>query len=263
MKLFYRKKGEGRAVIICHGLYGMSDNWLSAARQLANNFEVYLPDMRNHGLSPHSENHSYFDLSSDIYELTEANNLQDVILIGHSMGGKACMQFAALYPEKVYKLIVIDISPRDYTGNIPKNKPQVNHNNILEFMINIDFKKINNRNEISDFICNKFTDVFTQQLLMKNIIKGDESLYRWKLNAKTLFEKHFELLKGVDFRNKKINIPTLFIKGKKSNYIQTIDIEYINENFSDFTVTEISRCGHLVHIENLVAMISAIRNFII
>src|SRR6056297_828170 len=114
MELNYRKFGEGPALIILHGLYGASDNWVSIARELAANFEVFIPDQRNHGDSPHTEEHNYEFLREDLYSFMEKHSIKKATLLGHSMGGKAAMFFATQYPEKIENLIVVDISPRSY-----------------------------------------------------------------------------------------------------------------------------------------------------
>ena len=109
MKLFYRIYGEGPPLIILHGLYGSSDNWVSVAKKISNKFTVYLPDLRNHGNSPHSEIHDYEALSDDIIEFAEARQLSRFFLAGHSMGGKTAVSVAVRKPELLMGLIVADI----------------------------------------------------------------------------------------------------------------------------------------------------------
>jgi esterase len=99
MKLFFQKLGQGPALFILHGLYGSSDNWITVARKLAVSNTVYLPDHRNHGRSGHTRSHTYEEMAADVAELLEDENLDKAILLGHSMGGKVAMLFAALYPE--------------------------------------------------------------------------------------------------------------------------------------------------------------------
>ena len=48
MDLFYREFGEGRPLIILHGLMGSSDNWVTHGKELAKHFHVFIPDQRNH-----------------------------------------------------------------------------------------------------------------------------------------------------------------------------------------------------------------------
>ncbi len=98
-------------MIILHGLYGSSDNWVTIAKELADSFTVYLPDQRNHGQSPHSDIHDYESMSDDLFELVMDLNLGRFFLAGHSMGGKTAYPFALKWPEMLYGLIVADISP--------------------------------------------------------------------------------------------------------------------------------------------------------
>ena len=83
MKLFYREFGSGIPLIILHGLYGSSDNWVSIARSLSKDFRVIIPDQRNHGLSPQSKVHTYESMSSDLDELVRDLKLTKFLLIGH------------------------------------------------------------------------------------------------------------------------------------------------------------------------------------
>lgn len=263
MDLYYRKSGKGEVVIVCHGLYGMSDNWLPFSKFMSDYFELYLVDMRNHGFSPHSESHSYADLSKDLHDFVVKNNLSKVNLLGHSMGGKACMQFAVDYPDLLNKLVVIDISPLEYSEARVSSSASVNHYSVLQFMMNFDFSKIRSRGEIYDIISQKFKDEFVQQFLSKNITKGENSLYTWKLNARTLFYKHEEILKGVNFNNKPVLCSTLYVKGEKSAYIQENDRQFIKEKFSNCEFLEIKGSGHMVHVENPFSLFPAIKDFLL
>ena len=127
-KLFYRQLGEGPPLFILHGLYGSSDNWISIARQIANQFTVYLPDARNHGQSPHETTQSFDDMASDLAELMNDLQIYQANIAGHSMGGKTAINFTALFPERVKKLMVIDISTQTYQAT--QANPQVENNEI-------------------------------------------------------------------------------------------------------------------------------------
>jgi len=137
MKLFHRHYGKGYPVIILHGVFGISDNWVSVGRKLAESFSVYIPDQRNHGLSPHSELFTYQAMSNDVLEFMDQQNLTEAIIIGHSMGGKTAMQFAFDNLDKLSKLIVVDITPRHYEP----------HENVIEGLKSIDVKAVRSRKE--------------------------------------------------------------------------------------------------------------------
>ena len=111
MKLFYRKFGKGPPLIILHGLYGSSDNWVTIARSLSECYTVYLPDQRNHGQSPHTNIHDYDSMRDDLFELTSDLKFKKIFLAGHSMGGKTAISFAVKWPEMINGLLIADISP--------------------------------------------------------------------------------------------------------------------------------------------------------
>src|ERR1039457_6883829 len=146
MKLFYRKLGQGKPLFILHGLFGLSDNWATVGKILAEHFEVYLIDLRNHGNSPHSDEWTYSAMANDIKELIDDLNSttqqfnNSITLIGHSLGGKVAMQFASMYPEKLEKLIVVDMAPKDYPGN---------QFGFIEKLLKLNLAEMQSRKEVS------------------------------------------------------------------------------------------------------------------
>ena len=128
MKLFFRKYGEsGPPLIIVHGLYGSGDNWVTIARELAEKFEVYVVDQRNHGQSPHSETHDYPAMREDLREFMDDQGIERAVFIGHSMGGKTIMSFAVEWPERVASLISVDIAPKTYSNLALASRKAPNH----------------------------------------------------------------------------------------------------------------------------------------
>lgn len=114
MQLHFQAQGNGSPLIIVHGLLGSLDNWRLVSQRLSRLFRVFAVDLRNHGLSPHSAFMDYDVMSRDVFEFVAQHRLSSVHILGHSMGGKVAMQFAVDYPERVNKLIVVDVAPRAY-----------------------------------------------------------------------------------------------------------------------------------------------------
>ena len=159
MRLFYRKIGEGPPIIILHGLFGSSENWLTIAKKISTRFTVYLPDQRNHGLSPHDEIHNYESMSDDLFELITELNLKKFFLAGHSMGGKTAMKFAMKWPEMIQGLIIADISP---FGNRTNDSQDYNeHYEILRSITETDISKAASRTDIDKLFAESLT--FTLQ----------------------------------------------------------------------------------------------------
>src|SRR3970282_637492 len=119
-KLHYNIIGEGEPILILHGLFGSSRDWYSIAKILAKDYQVITPDLRNHGQSEHADSMTYTDMAEDVLYLIKELSLDNISLIGHSMGGKVAMVNALLHPSLIEKLIVLDIAPVSYVHRYGK-----------------------------------------------------------------------------------------------------------------------------------------------
>lgn len=252
MKLFFRKLGEGKPLFILHGLFGLSDNWATVGKILSEYFEIYLIDLRNHGGSPHSDEWTYPAMANDVYELIN-NQLPNypITLLGHSLGGKVAMQFASMYPEKLKKLIVVDMAPKDYP---------VGDRSLIDNMLAMDLEKIKSRKEADEKISSFVKEPAVRQLLSKNLYWNEEKKLSWRFNLKTISENISEV--GKTFSVKKgIQVPALFIKGEKSNYIQEIYMPAIKKIFAHSKFKTIEGAGHWVHAEKPKEFTECIKEF--
>jgi len=265
MKLNYRKLGQGKPLLILHGLFGLSDNWATVGKLLAESFEVYLIDLRNHGSSPHSDEWTYTAMAEDIKETmanvlggmengerTSAINHQpSAILMGHSFGGKVAMQFASMYPEKLEKLIVVDMAPKDYPGH---------QFGFIEKLISIDLAAMKSRKEAEAQLTAIIKDRATVQLLLKNIIWSAENKLAWKFNLKAIAANQNNIGQTFSIKNK-IDTPALFIRGERSNYILDADITEIKKIFSHSEFKTIEGAGHWVHADKPEEFVKSVRDF--
>jgi pimeloyl-ACP methyl ester carboxylesterase len=253
MKLFYRKFGAGQPLIILHGLFGQSDNWNSLAKQFGEaGFETYIVDMRNHGLSPHSDEWNYKEMSEDVLELINDNQLKNVLLLGHSMGGKAAMQFALDNEALLDKLIIVDIAPKYYP---------LHHQSVLEALHAVDFSVVKTRREAEDIMNKYITDFGTKQFLLKNIYWKEDGELAWRFNLKVISE-NIENVGEATPVDKNCNTSTLFIRGEKSNYILNEDMNLIQEIFPRSMLETINGVGHWVHAEKPKEFFDCVINFI-
>jgi pimeloyl-ACP methyl ester carboxylesterase len=253
MNLHFREMGEGSPLIILHGLFGSSDNWLSMAKQLAQNYHVYIIDQRNHGQSPHDKNWNYSLMANDIEEFCKQQNLSKIYIAGHSMGGKTVMKLAELFPTRILKMMIIDIAPRYYP---------VHHHEILKALKSLDFESINTRKQAEEVLQQSIDDFGTRQFLLKNIYwKSDEKL-AWRFNLDVITE-HIEIVGEATPTNDSLvcNIPTCFVKGQKSNYIKHEDELLITKQYPNATIVDIPNAGHWVHAENPLALLQTMLSF--
>lgn len=255
MELFFREEGsKGKNIIIIHGLYGSSDNWLTVGKKLGENHHVYLIDQRNHGFSPKSDVHSYQAMTEDLAEFFDQHQLEKAIVIGHSMGGKTAMHFAADYPEMIEKLVVVDIAPKDYF-ELQDESQYYFHKHILQTFKEVRQNKFTNRTDVVKFLKLKIDGDNLVQFLLKNVYRNKESKYLdCKINVDVLYDSLDEIIKGVNYNWFKdripiLNYPVLFIKGENSNYITEEDKKIILRIYPEAHIKTIKNAGHWLHAE--------------
>lgn len=252
MEMNFKKLGEGSPIIILHGLFGSSDNWLSIGRVLAEHHTVYLPDLRNHGDSFHSDTFTYEAMAEDLKQFIDHHQIERPIVIGHSMGGKVAMKFAVSHPDQLEKLVVVDISPRAYPPH---------HQKILEGLKSINLTEIGSRNEADKALSEYVPELGVRQFLLKNLTRGQDKQFKWKLNLFVINEQIENVGEGLEDQLA-MSKPTLFIRGEKSNYIKNEDNIVIVTFFPNSEVKTIEGAGHWLHAEQPEAFIDMVQDFI-
>jgi pimeloyl-ACP methyl ester carboxylesterase len=215
-------------------------------------YELHLLDQRNHGRSIHSEAFSYELMAQDLMEYCEHHNLKDIILLGHSMGGKVAMQFASAYPEMLEKLIIADIAPKEYAPH---------HSDIINALQAVNFESITNRNEVDQILSSRIPDMGTRLFLMKSLFRKDKNKFAWRFNLNALASAQAMIGSHTPFDNI-IQVPTLFIKGGNSGYILETDRMIIDAAFAKATIITIPDAGHWLHAEQPELFSNAVLDFI-
>ncbi len=243
MNLYYQKYGSGKQLIILHGIFGVSDNWVTYGKRISNlGFEVYILDQRNHGRSPHSHTFNYYALVDDLAEFIESKNIQDVVLLGHSMGGKVAIRYTLENPEMVSKLISVDVSLRTYVTHDY-------HRDLINAMKSVQIDKMKSRKEIEFLLSEKIASKRILQFLMKNIYWKDKTLLGWRINLDVIDENLESMFDGV-FYSSRFEGPALFIRGGKSDYISVDDTKEIYEKFPNALIKTIPEGTHWVHADS-------------
>ncbi|MBL4638840.1 MAG: alpha/beta fold hydrolase [Proteobacteria bacterium] len=237
MKLHYQIIGSGKPLLVIHGLFGSADNWRSMIKYFSKQNQVISIDLRNHGRSPHSDSQSLIDMAEDIYELCQDLSLNNVIILGHSLGGKVAMQFAELYEKYVEKLIIVDIAPREYKGK---------HTPLMDAMMALDFSELNSRKQVDEVLAMSIADQQVRQFLLMNLSLDSEQL-KWRINLPALKVNYKAFMKAV-LTESNLDITSLFIYGEHSDYVTAQDRDEIKQIFpyAEFAAVP---AGHWVHAE--------------
>ena len=238
MKLFYRELGEGDPLMILHGLFGFSDNWQTHAKKLAEYYRVILVDLRNHGRSDWSEQFSYKIMADDVLELCDDLGLEDLILVGHSMGGKVAMHVAEKREDFLEKLVIVDMGIKGYP---------MHHDHIIAGIKAVDLESIKARREAEEQLGAYIESEGIKQFLLKNMYWKEKGQLAWRMNLPVLEREMPNILGG--FEADEIFIPTLFIRGAMSNYILDEDVPSLESQFPDMELVTIENAGHWVHAE--------------
>jgi pimeloyl-ACP methyl ester carboxylesterase len=238
MKLYHRELGEGKPLMILHGLFGFSDNWQTHAKKLAEYYRIILVDLRNHGRSDWSDDFSYDIMADDVIELAESLDLEEMILVGHSMGGKVAMHLAAKREDLLEKLVIVDMGIKGYP---------MHHDHIIEGIKSVQLNGISARREAEEQLSKHIDSNGIRQFLLKNMYWKEKGQLAWRMNVDVLERAMPEILKG--FEAPEIFTPTLFLRGALSNYVLDDDLPKIEAQFPDMELVTIENAGHWVHAE--------------
>ena len=251
MQLYFRAYGQGEPLVILHGLFGASDNWHSLATRLGERFHVIVPDLRNHGQSPHGDEMTYPLMAGDVAELLAGQGLAGADVLGHSMGGKVAMQLALTQPALVRKLIVADMAPRGYTPL---------HNEIIAALAALDVASYSSRTEIEEVLAGPIPSLNLRRFLLKNLGRTAEGKFCWKINVAGIAAGYANLrapVAGGPFAG-----PALFIRGAKSEYIRAAGEPSIREFFPGAELKTIENAGHWLHADAPEEFLGLVREFL-
>ncbi len=252
MDLHFRETGAGRPLVILHGVFGSSDNWMTIAKALADEFRVIVVDQRNHGQSPHSDEFDYELLTQDLAEFISAQALQSPIVLGHSMGGKVAMNFALHYGQMLDKLVVVDIAPREYP---------LHHQAILQAFEQIDLSGMQTRQEVDRAMQPFLPDLSTRQFILKNLYRKPEGGFGWRLNVSSLSRNIAHVGARIDGLQPFLK-PVLVVAGEKSRYILEQDKEDFARLFPAYQFAVVAQAGHWVHAEAPEGFLAVVRPFL-
>ena len=241
MQLHYNSYGSESALplIVLHGLLGSSDNWHLFGKIFGMHFHTFALDARNHGRSPHSEVFHYQAMSEDVIEFLDHHQIPSATLLGHSMGGKTAALTALCHPERVDKLIVVDIAPRSY---------QTHHDLVLDALTSLNLSSFEFRKDIDHALAQTIQDISVRQFLMKNLLRDANGRFQWKMNLEVI-EKNYAQINEELPSDKQYDKPTLFIRGEHSEYIGMGDLPGIHRLFPKAEVITVNNAGHWVHVD--------------
>ena len=248
MQLHTQILGQGQPLVLLHGLFGSADNWGSIAKHFSQHYQVISVDLRNHGRSPHSDTQTYPDMADDLLAVLDTLGLSQVHLLGHSLGGKVAMQFATQYPDRVNKLIVVDMAMRAYPDR---------YTQLMDHMLAVDLSQMASRNEVDNALKDAIPNLRVRQFLLTNLVKNEAQL-QWRINLPALKANYATLIAAIAVHFEQ---PSLFIRGERSDYVQASDIAELQQHFTQAEFVSLPT-DHWVHAEQPQLFIQALEAFL-
>ena len=252
MSLHFKRAGQGKPIVLLHGLFGSLDNLGAISRELSSEFDVISIDLPDHGRSSHSEQFSYDAYAQQVIDVINLNELEQVSLLGHSMGGKVAMHLALNYPEKVSNLIVADIAPVQYGSR---------HNKVFDALRAVDLAGINSRKQAEQAMAHFIDEQGVIQFLLRSLVQKPEGGFQWRFNLDMLQRDYHLLTQGISHPNS-YEAPTLFIKGGNSDYITNEHRPQIMNLFPTAKAKVIQGAGHWLHAEKPSIFAKLVRDFV-
>ena len=244
--------GDGEALIVLHGLFGSADNWAGMARRLATVRRVLRVDLRNHGRSPQINEMNYPAMAADVVQLMERLHLRSADLIGHSMGGKVAMELALGSPERVRRLVAVDIAPRAYPPR---------HQDILAALNALEPACFHSRSAIEKALAPAIPNVGVLRFLLKNLGRDGNGVLHWKLGLAEISQNYIFLNEPI-LGDRIFSGPALLVRGELSDYVTEADVESFRARFPAARVETIPGAGHWPHAETPEYFASLVSSFL-
>lgn len=253
-QLNYKQLGEGKHVLLIHGLFGSLENLNMVAKSLSQHYCVTSIDVRNHGNSFHKQNMDYQVLAQDVISLLDKLSIKRCHVLGHSMGGKIAMKVALSFPERVNKLIIADIAPVKYPAH---------HLTIIKGLQAIDLTQVFKRKDADIQLAKYVTDASVRPFLLRNIVINEQGKFQFKCNLDNIEQGYQQIMQSITSHSDlKFTGDTLFIKGANSDYILPEHQHEISLLFPNAKAKIIQGAGHWLHAEKTVAFNKIVEGFL-
>jgi len=253
LELSYTTRGEGPPLLLLHGLYGSSGNLNRLARRFAERYRVIVPDLRNHGRSPHHPQMDYPAMAADVAALLDREGIGQAAVMGHSMGGKAAMTLALTQPERVAALIAADIAPVAY---------QHGHGSLIAALQRVEVASAGSRGEVDEALADEVPSSAVRQFLLTNLQARDGGGYEWRIPLQILADA-VPAIQGFPELAGRYDGPALFLYGTASDYfVPERHGGLASAYFPAAEQAPLEGAGHWLHAEQPDAFAEAVEGFL-
>lgn len=245
LPLFRRSYGDPASlatpILLIHGLFGSAVNWHPIVSRLHTllgaDRRLIVPDLRNHGQSPHDPILSYEAMAEDLIGLLDQLGIARAALVGHSLGGKVAMWLALNWPERVAALAVVDIAPVTYPARFGRE---------IAALQKLDLRTLDSRRDADARLVAAIPGAMMRGFLLQNLRKT-EAGWSWRINLAALQGAMAGLGTFPNAQGRQFPDPTAFIHGSNSDYVTAAQLPLIRALFPRAELIAIPGAGHWVH----------------
>lgn len=244
--LAFLRDGAGPAVVIVHGVGGHKEDWQGVAAALAPSHTVYAIDMLGFGGSSRD--------ATDLGMATQAKAIKALLdqegiavadLIGNSVGGWVAATFAASYPDRVCKLVLVDPAGFEamFQGELPVNlfpDSVEQMEQLLTFVLHSEFAHSRH---------------FAEQAFARFTASGEKSIVP-RLSPGLFLSARLEVILP------QIQASTLVIWGREDKLFPVALAPYITSLVPGATSVEIDQASHFPQVDQPEAFIAAVKQFL-
>jgi len=256
-------------LVVLHGVLGSSKNFRGITHnpKIASKVNTHLLDLRNHGKSDHSESMTYPEMAEDIYNYFLQHDLMDDdnIILGHSMGGRVAMEFAARHPEMVKAVTVVDLAPYNYFEDKRFGFIEA-MDSMLEKLVQVDLKN-RSLTDIRKDVIKASMNKETGEVIATNLVPDEHGGYKWRINLEGIY-RHFktEIMDLEYIGTSKFDGPAQIICGAQSEYMSRDIIHSFKKVFGNIDLEKdvhfLENAGHWVHASQPHQFINLVSEFI-
>ena len=262
LKLNYLDWGNEGAtpMVLLHGLRGHRHSWDDFSAAVCRDFHVMALDQRGRGDSDWAPDGDYGTDAyvADLAAFSDALGLDKFVLVGHSMGGRNSMTFGGRYPEKLEKLVVVDVGPEsDPRGGARIAREIINVPEEFDsFEAVVEYMGKQNR-FASDPVMRRRLTYATKELPNGKIgWRYDLAIREARRQGITTPQE--DLWPALS----KITCPALIVRGTETDLLTREVAQRMVDTFPNAQLVEIPRAGHMVFEDNPEDFIEAVKSFL-
>ena len=246
--------GQGKPLLLLHGLFASRSNLRLIAKQFASEYQVHALDLPLHGASSDYSASDLDDMALAVEEYSSMQGLDAPAIVGHSLGGKVAMSVALRARIEISQLVVVDIAPVRYEGS---------HGAVFAGIKGVASKGCTSRAQARTVLAECVSEAMVQEFLLTQLRRSEsDGSMQWVFNWQALEQAHKELLKAPSSLEP-VDTRTLFIRGSLSDYVTDQNLAVARALFPRSRVLTFKGVGHWLHAEKPEQFVQAVLQFLV